>query len=121
MRTLPLLAAALAFAFVVVSTARAEVIQIPLSQQGDSQLARPSKGMSKADVEKKFGAPESSQGPVGEPPITRWVYPDFVVMFEYDHVVHSVLKHKPKAPIDESEATQNEPSTEQDQAAPVEQ
>lgn len=117
MRALTLFAALLTFA--MTATAQAEVIQIPLSQQGDSQLARPSKGMSKAEVEKKFGAPESSQGPVGEPPITRWIYPDFVVMFEYDHVVHAVLKHKPKVPMADSENAATEPAPEPQQATPV--
>ena len=28
---------------------------------------------------------------VGEPPITRWIYPAFSVYFEHDHVVHAVL------------------------------
>jgi hypothetical protein len=32
-------------------------------------------------------------GPVGEPPITRWDYDKFVVVFEYNRVIHSVTKH----------------------------
>jgi hypothetical protein len=27
---------------------------------------------------------------VGQPPITRWVFPTFVVYFEYQHVIHAV-------------------------------
>ncbi len=86
------------------SQAAGDIIQIPLSKQGDSAVERPSKGMNKAAVESKFGAPESTQGPVGTPPITRWHYPAFVVTFEHDHVVHTVLKHKPIATPAESEA-----------------
>lgn len=78
--------------------ASGDVLQIPLSQQGDSKLPRPGKGMSKSEVEALFGAPQQSQGPVGTPPITRWQYADYVVIFEYDHVVHTVLKHKPVLP-----------------------
>jgi hypothetical protein len=91
-------------------TSAADVLQIPLSQQGDNKTPRPGKGMTKAEVEKLFGAPETSAGPVGTPPITRWQYPEYVVIFEYDHVVHTVLKHKPKAPIEQTEATEPEPA-----------
>ena len=28
---------------------------------------------------------------VGKPPISRWEYPGFVVYFEHDHVIHSVV------------------------------
>jgi hypothetical protein len=51
----------------------------------------PARGMTMAQVEKHFGAPSERFAAVGQPPITRWVYPDKVVYFEYDHVVHAVL------------------------------
>lgn len=51
---------------------------------------RPARGSSMARVEARFGAPATRSGPVGQPPISRWDYPDFVVFFEYDHVVHAV-------------------------------
>jgi len=50
----------------------------------------PGRGLSMAQVEQKFGAPAERVPAVGHPPITRWVYPGFVVYFEYDHVVHTV-------------------------------
>lgn len=53
---------------------------------------RPARGSSMASVEARFGAPASRSGAVGQPPITRWDYPDFVVFFEYDHVVHTVKR-----------------------------
>jgi hypothetical protein len=28
---------------------------------------------------------------VGKPPISRWEYPGFIVYFESDHVIHSVV------------------------------
>lgn len=43
-----------------------------------------------ATVETRFGAPSQQQAAVGEPPITRWDYPGFVVFFEHDRVIHSV-------------------------------
>jgi hypothetical protein len=53
----------------------------------------PTRGMTMDRVERRFGAPLSVAGPIGEPPITRWDYDGFVVVFEYRHVVHSVQKH----------------------------
>jgi hypothetical protein len=57
-----------------------------------ASVAAPSRGMSMADVERKFGAPSAKVAPVGQPPISRWAYPGFVVFFEYDHVVHAVSR-----------------------------
>ena len=45
-----------------------------------------------ASVEARFGPPATRSSAVGQPPITRWDYPDFTVFFEYDHVVHSVRR-----------------------------
>ncbi len=53
---------------------------------------RPSRGMTQASVESKYGAPANVKAPVGDPPITRWEYADFVVYFEYDKVIHTVRK-----------------------------
>jgi len=57
-----------------------------------SNDGRPSRGMTQTRVESKYGSPISVEVPVGEPPITRWEYSDFVVFFEYDKVIHAVLK-----------------------------
>jgi hypothetical protein len=56
------------------------------------QPGKPTRGMSQTRVEADFGAPQSRRAPVGDPPITRWEYADFVVFFEYDKVIHSVSK-----------------------------
>ncbi len=50
----------------------------------------PPQGMTMAKVQKTFGAPVKKVAAVGKPPITRWVYPDYTVIFEYKHVVQSV-------------------------------
>lgn len=55
------------------------------------EMQRPKKGISKEAVERKFGAPEKKIRAVGDPPISSWVYPEFTVYFEYNHVLHSVL------------------------------
>lgn len=52
----------------------------------------PARGMSMERVQSRFGAPRSVSGPIGEPPITRWDYQDFVVVFEHRFVIHSVEK-----------------------------
>ena len=33
----------------------------------------------------------SKSQPVGQPPITRWDYPEYRLYFEYDHVLHAVV------------------------------
>ena len=53
---------------------------------------RPSRGMSMEKVEATFGAPSNRVSPVGEPPITRWEYPGFVVYFEHHLVIHTVAR-----------------------------
>ena len=42
----------------------------------------------------RFGEPQQRLGPVGEPPISHWVYPDFVVYYEYDRVIHAVVPRR---------------------------
>ena len=49
------------------------------------------RGQSMDTVEREFGAPESRQGPVGDPPITRWNYAEFTVYFEGNRVIHAVV------------------------------
>jgi hypothetical protein len=51
----------------------------------------PKNGMSKADIEAKFGPPSKREGAVGDPPISRWDYDRYSVYFEYDLVLFSVL------------------------------
>jgi hypothetical protein len=53
---------------------------------------RPTRGMTAASVEARFGPPQAKLAPVGEPPISRWEYSGFVVFFEYDRVIHAVVK-----------------------------
>ena len=52
----------------------------------------PLKGTLKAKVSNQFGQPDNKEGPVGQPPITRWQYDNFSVVFEYDHVVHAYAR-----------------------------
>lgn len=76
------------------NTANAEEVRVPIAEQGNQQNVQvPKRGVSKAHVEQKFGTPNNVHGPVGDPPITKWVYNGYTVYFEYDHVIHSVVHH----------------------------
>jgi hypothetical protein len=63
--------------------------------------AMPTRGMSMENVEHIFGAPQEKLPAVPDPgtklhpPITRWIYPNYVVYFEYNYVIHTVLKDHP--------------------------
>jgi hypothetical protein len=57
----------------------------------ESDVATPSRGMTMDQVATKFGAPATKIPAVGKPPISRWEYPGFIVYFEANHVIHSVV------------------------------
>lgn len=82
----------------VLTTATAETVQIPVGQQGQDKqnMARPRAGMDQNQVKAQYGNPLQWTSPVGDPPISKWIYKDFIVVFEYDHVIHSVLVHTPQ-------------------------
>lgn len=72
---------------------QADQVRVPVGEQSQaSSIARPLAGMKKPDVEEKFGEPLERTGPVGEPPISSWEYRDFTVYFEYNTVLHTVVK-----------------------------
>jgi hypothetical protein len=54
-------------------------------------IETPQRGSSMAAVEARFGAPANKSASVGNPPITKWFYPNFVVVFEHDKVLHAVV------------------------------
>ena len=68
-----------------------------MNMEGTSPVASgstPTRGMTAASVESKFGTPDAKVAAVGDPPISRWEYSNFVVFFEYDRVIHAVVKRK---------------------------
>ena len=74
----------------------AQADELQLTAPSGSSVNHPARGMSMEKVEAAFGAPSSRVAPVGganvhQPPITRWEYPGFVVYFENNVVVHSVI------------------------------
>lgn len=60
----------------------------------DSIRGLPPAGADMTEVENVMGAPRQMIPPVGEPPITRWVYDDYTVYFEYDRMIHAVSNTK---------------------------
>ena len=89
--------AALLCGCALASAAVAETIVVNDEVQvRESQLQRPKRGVTMDEVEKQFGAPVSRHPTVGgssqqQPPITRWDYNGFSVVFERDRVIHSVV------------------------------
>jgi hypothetical protein len=57
----------------------------------ETDVATPARGMSMDQVAAKFGEPTTKVPAVGKPPISRWEYSGFIVYFEHEHVIHSVV------------------------------
>lgn len=72
----------------------ADEVVIPVGQQASDKasIERPTVGITKDVVRERFGDPTEWNDAVGEPPISSWEYQDFIVYFEHDLVLHSVLK-----------------------------
>jgi hypothetical protein len=64
--------------------------ELKMTTAPEGSADRPARGMSMDKVEATFGAPTRRVPAIGEPPISRWEYPSFVVYFENQLVIHSV-------------------------------
>lgn len=82
--------AAVALGAILQSAAFSDTLVID-AVQAKAGVERPAQGNTMADVEARFGKPQSVIEAVGQPPITRWVYDGFTVYFEGDRVLHSVI------------------------------
>ena len=87
LRTISLIALFLA----LLGAANAQTLKMDGASAAGSD-PRPTRGMSQTNVRSKFGSPAAVRAAVGDPPITRWEYQDFIVYFEYDKVIHAVTK-----------------------------
>ena len=81
---------------------QAETLEMPTSPTAAPEATGytvnlPGRGMNMTQVEEKFGPPLEKLPEVGEPPIIRWIYPNYTVYFEYQFVINSVL-NAPSAP-----------------------
>lgn len=56
---------------------------------------RPARGLHMDAVRERYGEPRRLRPPVGDPPITRWYYNDFVVIFEHQWVIRAVSIDQP--------------------------
>ena len=77
------------------ATTRADTLLVDRVKE-EAGIPKPVRGMSMADVERRFGAPQSRLDPRGGqkrqwPTINRWVYPAYVVYFEHSKVIDVVL------------------------------
>ena len=80
--------------FVLPSPAHAESVRMKVKQEQGLNL--PQRGMTMAQVERQYGAPARKLDTRGgdspkHPPIHRWEYSNYIVYFERDHVIHSVI------------------------------
>jgi len=57
---------------------------------GSDNFNQPIRGTNSHNVFLKFGSPYQELKPIGNPPISRWVYDHFTVYFENDKVISSV-------------------------------
>lgn len=95
MIALPLLALTLGAGAFAPSVAHADNLLIKRVHR-ESTMVLPHNGMSMAQVEHKFGAPQRKLGARGgdaplHPVIHRWEYPGYIVYFERSRVIHTVL------------------------------
>lgn len=76
--------------------AKAEILLVERVAASRS-LVMPARGLSMGQIEARHGSPTAKLAPVGgghplRPPITRWVYPAYIVYFERNKVIDAVAK-----------------------------
>ena len=73
--------------------AQAETLHRDTPVSSSQAMVKPARGATMDAVQQLLGSPLRKADPVGEPPITRWEYPGFIVYFEYQRVIHTVTRH----------------------------
>ena len=86
-----------------IGVGNADVLRMPdpqpqAEQQTVLSVEMPARGMTMERVEELFGTPVEKVPAVGEPPISRWIYSDFVVYFEHQWVLNSVVTRDVEQP-----------------------
>lgn len=87
---MPIVRTLLLLALAAVHPAHAETLGMSTSDP-TAAAERPSRGSTMSAVQGRYGEPTTRHSAVGDPPITRWDYPQFSVYFEHDRVLHAVL------------------------------
>lgn len=82
-------------ALLLPGTAHAESLRMKVRQEQHYNMPR--RGMTMDQVRREYGAPLRELATRGgsskyQPPIHRWEYSNYIVYFEYSHVIHSVLR-----------------------------
>lgn len=85
----------LGLGLIMAAPARADTLLMQQVQK-EHQAPMPARGMTMAQVQRRFGAPLSKLPTRGgdaplHPPINRWQYANYIVYFERNKVIHSVL------------------------------
>ncbi|MFO7954502.1 hypothetical protein [Thioalkalivibrio sp.] len=91
-------ALALALLGATIATASADILNSP--DGGFTVKERegvPTRGESQSAVIRQHGEPDKRHTTVGDPPITRWDYADFSVIFEGEYVLHSAVRNGSRA------------------------
>ena len=88
--------------------AQADLLVIPEGAAPTTPIDKPDKGMTMGQVVAKYGQPTAKHGTVGgaskfQPPITRWDYAAFTVVFERDRVIDAVVPEQPPPIYDQQE------------------
>ena len=76
----------------VMNMPQAEVQAMVAEPELMKKLDFPRRGMKQEKVQQQLGRPIEIIPAVGKPPISRWVYDDRIVYFEYTSVIHVVAR-----------------------------
>ena len=68
----------------------AEILTIPGHTPVEQKQMMPRRGVSMEAVLDDFGEPMERFEPIGDPPISQWIYSGFRVYFEFEAVLHAV-------------------------------
>lgn len=99
MKPFTLFSLAMLASLAITSPSNAEVLllnkiaEAPANRDIEKGLVRPTSGMTMKQVLTQFGKPWGTLPTVGTPPITRWRYPGYTVVFEYQRVITSVVEN----------------------------
>ena len=101
-------ATSLAAAILIAPTAHADTLDTKATKRHHRAMSSaasnmPVRGMTMAQVERRFGAPTEKLAPAGgdtarHPTINRWRYAGYTVYFERNRVLHNVVDEAPPAP-----------------------
>jgi hypothetical protein len=89
-------ASLLAISLAAAASAHADTFDVRKNAERSTRSDLPQRGMSMAQVERRYGAPVDKMPTAGgdaprHPPINRWRYNGYTVYFERERVIHSVV------------------------------